>query len=104
MTLFDEMFTELALNTVTSLVLFGKAPNYIVAATNEGAARACMQSRLPCYNATGLVDNSVEDKRVNGYTKHFSPAWNAVVWGKTIIAAEVRCIKCHCCTLSNVST
>lgn len=68
--LLDDKSTELALNTVTSLVLYGNAPNYIVAATSAAGTSACKNLRLPCYNATGLADN--------------------MDWGKIVMAAEVN--------------
>jgi len=61
------------LNCVYSYIKFGEANNYIVAATDEASLQACLQLRLPCYNASSAMGNSELD----------------LVWAKVAVAKQV---------------
>ena len=52
---FNHGFAPIALNCIVSLVRFGKAHNYIVAAIGDSSVEHCLELRLPCYNASEVV-------------------------------------------------
>ena len=52
---FSRAVTRWALNSIYSLVTFGKATNFIVAATDAASLAKCLDLGLPCYNATAFL-------------------------------------------------
>ena len=52
---FSRAVTRWALNSIYSLVTFGQATNFIVAATDAASLAKCLDLGLPCYNATAFL-------------------------------------------------
>ena len=52
---FSRAVTRWALNSLYSLITFGKATNFIVAATDAASLAKCLELGLPCYNATAFL-------------------------------------------------
>ena len=52
---FSRAVTRWALNSIYSLITFGEATNFIVAATDAASLTKCLDLGLPCYNATAFL-------------------------------------------------
>ena len=61
----DEI-TNLLLNTIFSLVRFGGAKSYIVAATDDSALSTCLSLNLPCHDARETSAPAILSKLISG--------------------------------------
>lgn len=86
---FSRAVTRWALNAIYSLVTFGRASNYIVAATDAASLAHCLALGLPCFNATAFLLG----RRGEAVSAHklglATPRYQALVWGKVVLAASV---------------
>ncbi|KAI8475827.1 MAG: nucleotide-diphospho-sugar transferase-domain-containing protein [Monoraphidium minutum] len=83
---FNAGFAPIALNCIVSLVRFGRAHNYVVAAVGDASVQHCVELRLPCYNASALVPPS---KATEGDTGRNSREWFNLVWSKTLVTDAI---------------
>lgn len=85
-TFFTAPHQPMLLNHIYSLVMFGKAQNYIVAVLDRHTLAVCQELRLPCYNAShllGTLDLSNTEHTFN------APVWRKLTHLKPNILAEV---------------
>ena len=82
---FSRAVTRWALNSIYSLVTFGRATNFIVAATDAASLARCLDLGLPCYNATAFLLG----RRGVAVSAHklglATPRYQALVWGQVVL-------------------
>ncbi len=79
---FEATFSALALNSLVSLVRYGKVQNYLLAAVGEQSVEKCISLRLPCYNATGLLLAQSDSLSSDASIKRYSKDWIHMVRNK----------------------
>jgi hypothetical protein len=104
---FNHGFAPIALNCIVSLVRFGKAHNYIVAAVGDASVAHCTELRLPCYNATRVVkhkdfkmEHSTEGDAGRNTQEWFNLVGDGECWAHTHahVGVCVRVCVCVSCT------
>jgi hypothetical protein len=83
---FNRGFAPIALNCIVSLVRFGRAHNYVVAAVGESSVAGCLALRLPCFNATGLLE-----KPPDGDAGRNTREWFNLVRGEGLCPCACMC-------------
>lgn len=68
-------------NSITSLVVYGSTPHYIVGAVTPSALTACMTLKLPCWNAT-MVNHRL--RPIFDTYKHSTAEYVYACWAKML--------------------